>query len=510
MSQAVSIVSAELLTRLALRPASLTSEGGAVFGISALDIARPQLAVIADDATILGAFEGETSDVENRRLLLGPLNGTNAAALRGHLPWLRPRVLGLQTSVGLGDRLGLATPGHIRALREVGGSIAPIPAQQSIREMVRTGRSPQQVMDDAMWGVFAEGWRAGFGADADHLKTPDDVDRCVAADYTFFTFDPGMYVDSTADGATKDDLRERFHMLPWEQLADTPGDLARRYLASAIDCDGHRISFDEITLHRAAVKYGRAIAHVSSLYQHLMQVSDNRTWEVEVSVDETETPTTHAEHVYWARELTRLGVHWVSLAPRFVGTFEKGVDYIGDLTAFAQDVALHAAIARAYGPYKLSLHSGSDKFSIYDICVEATHSLVHLKTAGTSYLEALRTIGELDPPLLREIYAFACQHYAADRVSYHVSARLDRAPDPAKPDYDVAVLLEQFDAREILHVTFGSVLTAESVAGAFLFRDSVLELLRRFPEVYAEVLTRHFVRHLQPFAAASQGRDDQA
>ena len=169
-------------------------------------------------------------------------------------------------------------------------------------------------------------------------------------------------------------------------------------------------------MHRAAVKYGRAIAHVSLLYQHLVQVSDNRSWEVEVSVDETETPTTPAEHVFWARELTRLGVHWVSLAPRFVGTFEKGVDYIGDLTAFAQDVALHAAIARAYGPYKLSLHSGSDKFSIYDICVEATRGLVHLKTAGTSYLEALRTIGELDPPLLREIYAFACQHYEADRV----------------------------------------------------------------------------------------------
>ena len=203
MSQAASTVSAELLTRLALRPSSLTNEGGAVFGISALDIARPQLAIITDDATILSAFDGETSDVENRRLLLGPLNATNAATLRGHLPWLRPQVLGLQTSVGLGDRLGLATPGHIRALREVGGSIAPIPAQQSIREMVRTGRSPQQVMDDAMWGVFGEGWRAGFGADADHLKTPDDVDRCVAAGYTFYTFDPGTHVDSSADGAVQ-------------------------------------------------------------------------------------------------------------------------------------------------------------------------------------------------------------------------------------------------------------------------------------------------------------------
>ena len=73
----------------------------------------------------------------------------------------------------------------------------PMPAQQSIREMTRTGRTAQQVMDDAMWGVFAEGWRSGFGADADHLKTPEDIDRCLAAGYTFYTFDPGQYVDDS-------------------------------------------------------------------------------------------------------------------------------------------------------------------------------------------------------------------------------------------------------------------------------------------------------------------------
>jgi hypothetical protein len=499
--------------QLALRPASVTSEGGAIFGISALDIARPQLAVITDQAAMLEAFDGETSEtseVENGRLLLGPLNAANAAALRSYLPWLRPRVLGLQTSVGLGDRLGLATPGHLRALREVGGSIAPIPAQQSIREMARTDRSPQEVLNDAMWGVFGEGWRAGFGADADHLKTTGDVDRCVAAGYTFYTFDPSASVDNTVDDVSADKLQARFDVLPWEQLADTPSDLTRRYLTSAIDCDGHCIAFDELTLYRAAVKYGQAIARVSSLYERLTQVSDNRTWEVEISVDEAETPTSPAEHVYWARELSRLGVRWVSLAPRFVGTFEKGVDYIGDVTAFAKDFAEHAAIARSLGPYKLSLHSGSDKFSIYDICVEETRGLVHLKTAGTSYLEALRTVGELDPSLLREIYAFACEHYATDRASYHVSARVDRAPDPAKPAHNASVLLDQFDAREILHVTFGSVLTARTAAGAFLFRDRLFALLRSDPELYAWVLTRQFVRHLRPFAAPSQGRGEQA
>ncbi len=94
-----------------------------------------------------------------------------------------------------------------------------------------------------------------------------------------------------------------------------------------------------------------------------------------------------------------------------MGRFEKGVDYIGDLAAFESDLAGHAAIARQFGPYKLSLHSGSDKFSIYPAAMHQTGGLVHLKTAGTSYLEALRTIAALDPGLFGEIYTFACQHY---------------------------------------------------------------------------------------------------
>src|SRR5512139_462452 len=102
--------------------------------------------------------------------------------------------LHLTSSFGFGDRLGLATPGHIEAVR--GTAIAPIFAQQSVRENSRTGRTPQQVLDEAMWGAFQEGWREPWGADADHLKTTGDVDTFVAAGYTFFTVDPGECVDN--------------------------------------------------------------------------------------------------------------------------------------------------------------------------------------------------------------------------------------------------------------------------------------------------------------------------
>ncbi|CAA9466409.1 MAG: D-tagaturonate epimerase [uncultured Rubrobacteraceae bacterium] len=457
----------------------------------------PRVAVLVPSGSrVLSGFEGETSATGDHTLLIGPTSAANLEALRDLMPWLRPRLLGKRTSAGFGDRLGLATPGHVRALRAAGGDLAPIFAQQSIREMERTGRSPQEVLDDATWGACAEGWQEGFGADADHLKTDEDVDACVAAGYSFFTFDPGEYVDDGAEAAGASALHAALDDLPWQDLEDLPADLKRRYLDHEFEADGHEVGFDELSLTLAAVKYGAAVAHVVRLYRHLQAAMGERDFEVEVSVDETESPTTHAQHVYIATELRRLGVRWVSLAPRYVGRFEKGVDYIGDVTEFEEDIKVHAAIARTVSPeepYKLSLHSGSDKFSVYPAFVRQTRGLAHLKTAGTSYLEALRTVAALDSDFFRRIYDFARGRYEEDRASYHVSARLDRAP-VADSDAQLPALLEQFDAREILHVTFGSVLKEAS------FRDRLLGLLREHPDHYAADLERHFLRHLEPFA----------
>jgi hypothetical protein len=460
-------------------PRSRTVEGGVEWALARTGEAlQLVISVPSDGEKLFDEFEG---------------------GLRGRLDWLRPRPLGTATSAGLGDRLGLATPGHVRAVRTAGAGLRPIFAQQSIREMSRTGRTPIEVMDDATWGIFGEGWREGVGADADHLKTPEDIDGCLVAGFSFFTIDPGDHVDSTADSAEPEALRAAVAALPWPELEDTEDDLKARYVGRTVVVEGHELRFDEVTLLRAAAKYGRAVAHVARMDRHLRRAAGTREVELEVSVDETETPTTPAEHCWVASELKRLGVSWVSLAPRFVGRFEKGVDYIGDLDELEADLAAHAAIARQLGPYKLSLHSGSDKFSVYPIAARQTRGLVHLKTAGTSYLEALRTVAALDPGLFREIYAFARGRYETDRASYHVSARLDRAPGVDEvPEASLASLLEQFDAREILHVTFGSVLTERSTEGGLRFYDALMGILRSHPEAYAGHLETHFVRHLRP------------
>ena len=483
-------------SNLTILPRSLTMHEGVEYGLAEGPKGSRSILILPAESSALDGFEGERSELAGKTMLVGPLSTKNAAALRRKLTWLQPVTLGFRTSAGMGDRLGIGTPGHVRAIRATGGRIAPIFAQQSIREMKRTGRTPQKVMDDATWGIFEEGWQGGVGADADHLKTPEDIDACLAAGFTFFTIDPGEHVENRAETASLGLLRELVANLPPEVQPQASGLLGRKFTVEHLSQ-----TLDETSLLKAAAKYGRAIAHVSTMYDHLEHAAGSHPFELEVSVDETEQPTSHIEHIYIASELRRLGVKWVSLAPRYIGRFEKGVDYIGDINAFEADIAGHAAIARQLGPYKLSLHSGSDKFSIYAAAVRQTKGLVHLKTAGTSYLEALRTIAVLDAGLFREIYAFARERFETDRTSYHISAELERAPLPDSVQ-DCPVLLDQFDAREILHVTYGSVLTERTDSGQLRFYNRLMDLLRRNLGAYAANLEKHFVRHLKPFVPA--------
>lgn len=452
------------------------------------------LATTGQPGELLLAVAGDVSDFvgETRAdgVLLGPLNAENARTLRRRLPWLRPVTLGPRTSAGFGDRLGIATPGHVSAVRET--DIAPIFAQQSVRENTRTGRSPQQVLDDAMWGVFQTGWRDPWGADADHLKNLTDIEPFVHAGYTFYTIDPGDYVDDAADTDDEATLRKKVAALPWDDLQSSLQEVRAQYL-HILDTTEPSLIFDERTLDKALAKYAGAVAHTARMARRLAELAGEQPFEMEISVDETGTTTTLLEHYYIAAELTRLHVPFVSLAPRFVGRFEKGGDYIGDTAELARNFAGHARVMHLFGNrYKLSLHTGSDKFAVYQPAMQSTGGLVHLKTAGTSYLEALRLVASTDTHLFRAIWDFARDRYETDRKTYHVSATLQATePSASLTDAQLPELLNQFDARQILHVTFGSVLAH--------FGPTLQHVLRTNLPAYYTYLQKHFTRHLAPF-----------
>ena len=415
--------------------------------------------------------------------------------------------LGLAPSFGFGDRTGLATPGHVRAMRAAGGPIQPIFAQQSIREMTRTNRTPRQVFEEATTAAVAAGWTGPAGADADHLKTVDDIERTAEAGFVFFTIDPSDDVDPHADDYPDAEIAERYadlrEIAPWED----------GYAGWNVElCSGTRLELTAAACRRAAVKYGRALRRTVALARHIDAVMRlrNTPYEIELSVDETPQPTTLAEHWLIASECRRHGVSLISLAPRYVGEFEKGVDYKGDLEEFETSLRDHAAIADELGPYKLSLHSGSDKLSLYPILARVTQGRFHVKTAGTSYLEALRVAAHVEPALFRRIIDFARGRYETDRATYHVSATLEGVPAPGAVASDrelERLYLELWEevpegrgftqpGRQILHTTFGSVLNHPELGPAL---RSVLET---HPEVYAAILEEHFRRHLEALNAA--------
>jgi len=380
--------------------------------------------------------------------------------------------LGLSPSFGFGDRLGLATPGHIAAVR--GTKFAPIFAQQSVRENTRTGRTPQQVMDDARRAVEAAGWDLPWGADADHLKTLEDLPPFIEAGYTFFTVDPGEHVDNGADTYSLDVLKQKFVDSNWDELS------ALYLNQNSEQVWGH---FDSESLMRATVKYGKAIRHAAAMFQRLCQMTDG--FDFEVSVDETDSPTTPLEYFFIVSELRRLGVRFTSLAPRFIGRFEKGVDYVGDLDTLDAELVKHAAVTAHFGTYKLSLHSGSDKFSVYPLIAKHWGERIHVKTAGTSYLEALRVLANHEPDLFLKIYSLGRERYEMDRRTYHVSAKLDMLPNTN----DLPSALDDFHAREVLHVTFGSALAQ--------FGVELKAALAKYETAYFEGLRIHFAKHLR-------------
>ena len=376
-----------------------------------------------------------------------PLDHANTALLRKLFPFCAPKpVLTSVRSFGVGDRLGIATPGHLRVFEKY--DALPILAQQSIRELTLTGRTFGDVLDCATRAVFREDFQKGYGADGDHLKTIKDIDTALAAGMPMITLD----------------------------LSDVMNAAAGEF-------------------KRTCLIYCKAIDHAVAIYKKHVE---GRPVDFEVSIDETMTPTTPVQHYFVANELTRRGVKIATVAPRFCGEFQKGIDYMGDLAQFEREMAVHAAIARKFG-YKLSIHSGSDKFSTFPIIGRLTNGNFHVKTAGTNWLEAMRVVAMCDPALYREIHAYALDTaFAEARKYYHVTTDLGKIPalDTLKDD-ELPGLFDQNDARQLIHITYGLILTVKGEDGAFRFRDRLFKLWRAHDEEYAQRLERHIGRHLE-------------
>jgi tagaturonate epimerase len=468
-------------------PRSLHAEESALFFMAHTKQGRY---LFAAGDKVLPLFEGETISILDIPAKKCPLTPGNAKALMELFPFTAPvSHRNVSFTMGLGDRLGLASPGHISAI--CSRNVFPVLAQQSIRELKLTGRTYEEVLAAAAFAVFQEDWRGGYGADGDHLKTAEEILYALNCGFSMITLDCSEKIDKNVHNLGKDEINAAYEALP----ATLRAHYEEKYAEKLFRVGAAKLTIGTEDLKAIVLTYHQAVVYTAELYNLIIK-NHGRTIDFEMSIDETLCATTPQAHFVVAKELIDGGVRIVSLAPRFCGEFQKGIDYIGSPEEFEKDFILHQQIADHFR-YKLSIHSGSDKIAVFAIIGRHTGLRVHVKTAGTNWLEALRVIAAEDPALFRELLAFAIEHLDEARAYYHIGAKPSGvAPLESIPDGRLTTYLDNTDARQILHITYGLILQAKNTDGSPRFKQRIYSLLHRCEDSYAKALEKHIGRHI--------------
>jgi hypothetical protein len=481
---------------------SLETRAGKIYFMIRQDRGKRLLSVAPRNKNRDRLTAGEVLNLDSFTVKVCPLTHENAVVIREIFDYTSPSVLGTKSAFGTGDRIGgtaSATPGHIRAAKNY--DIVMFLAQQSVRENARTGRNFQQVLDDATWGIFQEGYKCQWGADADHLMDLVSMGQAVDVGFTMFTVDPSHCINDTVVNMGLEELKGAFSTLfsttkEAKRFMEKYLSISRKLTSSVHTL---RIEYSEKEVMQIAVQYLRAIRFTSDAYAAIAHHKGTTDFDFEMSVDETSTPTTSLAHYLIVRELRDAGVRLTSLAPRFDAGFEKGVDIRTndggkpspmDLKRLEDNVKDHALIARKMGPYKLGVHSGSDKFTAYPIISRYTEGMFHVKTAGTSYLEAVKVIAKHDSSLYRQMHQHALETFEANRKTYHLTTNLTNIPKAGQLNRAKVEegLTENDDWRQVIHVAYGALLQK--------FGKRMMGVLSENLEDYYQTVAHHIKLHL--------------
>lgn len=403
-------------------------------------------------------------------------------------------------SFGVGDRFAHEAAAQLAAFEQLAaaGVVAAPVWNKSNREHSFIGSEPASVREAAAAAVAARGWNHPWFVDADHIGLAT-VDRFLAPS-DFFTIDVADAIGKPANAADIDTFLSQH------------AELTRPVAVAGIEGG---VSLSAEAARAIATKYLAACQDAGRVYRHIAARKEN--FVTEVSMDETDSPQTPPELLVILAMLADEQIPVDTIAPKFTGRFNKGVDYVGDLGQFAKeysdDIAVLAHAANTYGlpaGLKLSVHSGSDKFSLYPIIREVsarTGAGFHIKTAGTTWLEEIIGLAEAGGDglaLAKEIYAEALEHIDALCGPYATVIDIDRSrlPQhaeviswsgprlaaairhvPANPDFNPHV-------RQLLHVAFK--LAAKK-------GSRYTDLLVANREIVAKQVTENlFERHMKP------------
>ena len=405
-------------------------------------------------------------------------------------------------SFGIGDRFCRQGKAQLAAMikaKQHGLNITPV-WNKSNREHTIIGTTPKDTRREADEAVSAASWRGPYFVDADHIGL-SNVDVFIESS-DFFTLDVADFIGHSAD---ENDVRAFIEK-------------HKKYIGSlAIPGIDGTFEITEQHVQAAAAKFLLAIREAGKVYRHIEAAKGADNFITEVSMDETDEPQTPVEMFFILAAIADEGIPARTIAPKFAGRFNKGVDYVGDVAKFAkefeEDIAVVAFATREFGlpeNLKLSVHSGSDKFSIYKPIAETLKKFdtgLHLKTAGTTWLEELTGLamaGGNGLAIAKEVYAKALSRIDELCAPYATVIDIDRAKLPAAEAVDrwdekgfTSALrhepsCERYDRnfRQLLHVAYK--IAAEMGARYFNALDKYEDIIAR------NVTDNLYERHIKP------------
>jgi tagaturonate epimerase len=405
-------------------------------------------------------------------------------------------------SFGMGDRFAQQGNAQLRAcilVTELGAEVVPV-WNKSNREHTFIGTEPSSLRAEADDAVKALGWKKSYHVDADHIRL-ETVDRFIAPS-DFFTID---VADSIGKPADAKDVKAFVERHP---------ELIGKISIPHID---HPFEITRAEVERVANKFLLAVQDAGKIYRHIAKAKGENNFITEVSMDETDSPQTPPELLIILAALADEKIPIQTIAPKFTGRFNKGVDYVGDVKQFEkefnEDLAVIAFAIKKYelpASLKLSVHSGSDKFSIYAPIRKALKKFdagVHIKTAGTTWLEELIGLAEAGGDgleIAKEIYAYAIEHVDEFCAPYASVIDIDKTKLPSAATVNGWSSKQFTDAlrhdqknpaynpsfRQLLHVSF----KVAAKKG-----DRYLNALKKHKAIVAKNVTENlFERHMKP------------
>jgi len=485
---------------LKIYPRSFCSKKGLQYGLIRTSEGKKLFVMGTKENVLRDGFRGNFHH-QSSSLKLCDLSAENTECLMDLFPYTKPISLrGYSVTVGIGDLLGLAIPGHIRAIKKF--QVHPVLAQQSVNENTATGRNFTQRIQDAVWAVFQENYQEGYGAGGDPLKSLQEVKEALDGGVSMVTLNPAGKMSSKPFQGSKGWIDRRFK----EEIDEGDAQVIfHLFLDKEFVLEGPKgqsaICFDEESVKRNTLFFYKAMDFIEEVYQLIRSKTGNRPLiDFEISMEEAPFPTSPENHFFFALELSHRGVHIQSLAPRFIGEFQKGMDDRKERETFRRQFYQHTLIAQDYGNYKISIQSESNRLPVLSETGGLSNGSLHLKTTGTSWLEAMRLVALRNPSLYREIHRYALSLFKEASKRYPVTTDFNQITNLQElHNQELPCLLDQEESGKLLNIPNGFVINAKDEDGKNLFGDPLYHTLMQYEEEYWSLLEKHIENHLNSY-----------